>query len=156
MRYNIEGITQKEWKTVKEGYTTWLEGIQIPRDVTATDIKTLNHQLDQIYTEARVNYTYLEFQYDKFLRMYKHAKETVYLSVKDQGKTEKERSALVYDYIEQYALPGMPKPLPELLEIIEERYLFFRGLIDIIKDKSSRLITDSSALKLESQLDSRN
>ena len=152
MRYTMQGITEQQWQDTKTGYTEWLEGIKIPSDVGTNDIKRLNAELDAIFTEVRMNFTYVEFQYERYMRMLKHAKTTLYLTFKDAGKTEKEREALVYEFLENQPLPGHPAPIMKLIDILEERYLFFKGLIEAIKEKSAKLITDSSALKIEANL----
>ncbi|MCX7610317.1 MAG: hypothetical protein N2043_01860 [Ignavibacterium sp.] len=152
MRYKIENITTQEWLEVKQNYTKWIESIEIPLDPTTTDIKRINHELDEIYTEVRIHYAYLEYQYEKYMRMYKHAKTSLYLTFKESGKTEKEREALIYDFLEKNPLPGTKIPITVIIEMIEERYLFFKALIDIIKEKSAKMITDSAALKLETNV----
>lgn len=141
-----------EWEEIEDAYADAVNSIYVPEDVDGQDLVGLNSQLSELFTKARFDYMYLKRQLEKIKRQLKRAEKQAYMSVKNLGKNDKEREGLINKYLEDNPMYGYPINLYDAYDIMEERAFFMEAVLDDIKDKSGRIISDNGALKLDVEL----
>jgi uncharacterized protein YozE (UPF0346 family) len=146
-------MSKDDWEEIEQWYVDAVNSIVIPEDIDPEDLIQLNYQLSKLYTKARFDYMYIKRQYEKLKRQMKRAEKQAYLAVKNLGKNDKERESLICKYLEDNKLYGYPVNMYDAIDIYEERALFMEAVLDDIKDKSGRLISNNGALKLDAELD---
>jgi len=140
-----------DWPAISSEYATGLRDLVIPLDPTPAAIMDLQSRIDQLFTSARLDYGRLKAELESLKQLHKVLSRAYYLDFKDQGKTEKEREALVQRHIMQNHQHG-DSDLITAIALLEEQVLFMQTVVDILKDKSQRLITHLGSLKLEQSL----
>lgn len=147
-------MTQKEWETKEKFYTNQLasKDLVLPIDPTSSDLTAIEAKIDELYSQARLDLAHCKRQFENIERKFKAAHKETYLIVKDQGKTEKEKEALAVSYLKNNALDGMSITIYQAFDIAEYRLLFIDAVVDILKEKHARCITDSGLMKLEVSL----
>lgn len=152
--YDVRKPMKKEdWELVEDYYVEEVNQIHLPEDIDPSDLIDLNQRLSKLYTKARFDYMYIKRQYEKIKRQLKRAEKQAYMAVKALGKNEKEREGLINKYLEDNKMFGYPVTMFDALDIYEERAFFMEAVLDDIKDKSGRLISDNGALKLDAEFD---
>lgn len=146
-------MKQVDWEQVEDYYTERVNEIELPEDIDPQDLIDLNQQLSKLYTQARFDYMYLKRQFEKIKRQLKRAEKQAYMAIKSIGKNEKEREGLINKYLEDNKMFGYPVTMFDAVDIYEDRVYFMEAVLDDIKDKSGRLISDNGALKLDAELD---
>ena len=146
-------MKKEEWDKVEDYYVETVNDIEIPYDIDPQDLIDLNHKLSKLYTKARFDYMYIKRQYEKIKRQLKRAEKQAYMAVKALGKNDKEREGLINKYIEDNNMFGYPVTMYDAYDIYEDRAFFMEAVLDDIRDKSGRLISNNGALKLDSELD---
>lgn len=157
-------ITKKDWELVEQYYLEKANAIHIPEDPKPDHIMAINSQLEQLYHEARLDYYYANRAFGSIESAYRKLKRALYPIVKD-GKNAEHREHLLQEHLMATTLDKLdPKvlnalgitPVPRsvytLYENYKERVEFLQTVLDLVKDKSGRLITDSGAMKIESNL----
>lgn len=154
--------TPQEWSAREQEYMVSVNSISIPGTPDTKDIMNLNSAIDQVYTVAKVECAVYERLFDKFDRRRKNSEIEVYTIIKSglpkdangnpEKKTETEMKAMGMVYLnnkpaDQNASSGYT--IYNLLEMAEERYIYMKAIVDLLKDKSDKLITDTGSLKLE-------
>lgn len=142
-------MSASEWRKLEDYYISELQAIAIPEDASTVELREINARLSRLYSQARFDYAFVKRQYERVKRQLKRAEREAYLAVKDSGKNEKEREALVQKYLEENKLYGYPVNLYDALDICEERVLFLEAVMDELKDRHERMITLNALLKLE-------
>lgn len=159
-------ITKKEWEQVEQYYVQELGQIHIPEDPKPHDILSINAKLEKLYHEARLDFLYVSRAFENIESSYRKLKRALYPLVKN-GKNSDERDHLLQDYLMQttldqidphitqaLGLPQLPTTIYVVYETHKERVEFMKAVLDLIADKTARLITDSGAMKIESKLGS--
>lgn len=144
-----------EWEEIEDYYADKANDIVVPEDIDAQDLIDLNHKLSKLYTEARFDYMYIKRQLEKLKRQMKRAEKQAYMAVKDLGKNDKEREGLINKYLEDNKVFGYPVSMYDALDIYEGRAFYMEAVLDDIKDKTGRIISDNGALKLDAELDGK-
>lgn len=145
-------MKKQDWEEIEDYYSEAVSDIQIPEDVDANDLIQLNYELSLLFTKARFDYMYIKRHYEKLKRQMKRAEKQAYMAIKDMGKNDKERDGLINKYLEDNPMFGYPITMYDAIDIYEERAFFMEAVLDDIKDKSGRLISDNGALKLDVEL----
>lgn len=157
-------FTSGQWTLVEDYYRENLDKIHIPDDPKPYDITSINSQLEKLYHEARFDYLEVCKKFDSVSNAYKKLKRALYPLAKS-GKNAEEREHLLQDYLmittldkidpvitKALGLPTTPVSIYIIYEGYKNRVDFMKSVLDIISDKTSRLITDSGAMKIESRL----
>lgn len=157
-------VSKNDWLLVEEYYLSIINRVNIPQDPTPYNITDINSRLDRLYHEARLDYYYTSRAFESIASAYKKIKRALYPLVKG-GKNVEEREYMLQDYLTQttldklepamlksFGLPSAPVNVYTVYESYKERMDFMKALLDIISDKTGRLITDSGAMKIESRL----
>lgn len=159
-------VTSVIWGEVEEYYRDSVNRIHIPEDPKPFDITRINSQLESLYHEARLDYYYTVKASERVSQGYKMLKRSLWPIVK-AGKNAEERDHLMQEYlmlttldkidpgvVSAMGLPPVPATIYMLYDAYKERSDYMKAVLDIISDKTSRLITDSGAMKIESMLGS--
>lgn len=157
-------ITKNDWAIVEEYYQKELGKVYIPDDPKPFDITSINSKLDRLYHEARYDYLRMHRAYENIESAYRKLKRALYPLVKT-GKNAEERDHLLQEYlmittidkldatiVKVLGIPNAPVSIYVLYEGYKDRVDFMKATLDIISDKTGRLITDSGAMKIESRL----
>lgn len=157
-------INSAIWLQVEDYYRDQIDRIHIPDDPKPNDITQINAALERLYHEARLDYLYTQKAFDRVDRGYKMLKRALWPIAK-VGKNVEERDHLLQDHlmntpmdqlpanaISNLGLPVLPVNIYLIYETYKERMDYMKAILDIISDKTSRLITDSGAMKIESML----
>lgn len=143
-----------EWQQIEQWYLENIEKISLPEHLNPAEIVQVSVQLDQLYTRARFDYAEAKRHYHYVERLYKLAQKQAYLDVKESGTNEKEREALIMRFLSSHIFPELGVDIFTALNEAEQRYYFMEAVIDILKEKQSRLITILGSNKLEVALTS--
>lgn len=152
--------TPQEWTAREQEYAQSVNSISIPGNPDTKDIMNLNSAIDQVYTIAKIECAVYERLYDKFDRKRKNSEIEVYTIIKSnlpkdangnpEKKTETEMKALGMTYLNNTPVDANNGyTIYNLLEMAEDRYVYMKAIVDLLKDKSDKLITDTGTLKLE-------
>ncbi len=156
-------MTQDEWKAKEKSYQARVTAIVIPPDVTPQQIIAIQAEIDPLYAEARIDLAKTKRTYDRVKRDIKNYEKMVGLNLKQmvsdpaipkelKPSNEKERDAWCIDYIKRTHLPGYNIDIYIAMNIAEERHVFIEAVVDILKEKADRLITDVACLKMDAEL----
>lgn len=151
---NFKPMTQLEWEA-REGYYSDLlvsPSMMLPIDPSPGCIMNLEATIDAVYSEARLELAHCKRQMEITERKFKAGHKEAYLTLKDQGKTDKEREALAVTYLKTTPIDGMNMTVYQAFDVAEFRFMFMDAVIDILREKHGRCITDSGLLKLEDSL----
>jgi hypothetical protein len=159
-------ITKNDWVQVEAYYIQEIGAINIPEDPKPFDITSVNSRLEKLYHEARYDYLYMSRAYDNIDSAYRKLKRALWPLVK-AGKNAEERDHLLQSHlllttldkiepeiVKALGLPNIAVSIYTIYEGYKERVDFMKATLDIISDKTGRLITDSGAMKIESRLGS--
>lgn len=159
-------INSQLWYEVETYYQHKIGLIHIPEDPKPFDITRINSNLEALYHEARLDFYYTSKSFERISDAYKKLKRSLWPIVKG-GKNEAERDHLMQEYllqttldklspavIQSLGLPAAPVNVYVMYDTYKERMDYMKAVMDIISDKTSRLITDSGAMKIESMLGS--
>ena len=144
--------TKREWKKLENMYIEALSEITVPPDLRANDILRINALIDEVYSQARFDYSFAKARVKKYERRLANAKKTLKLSFKkEKGQTADERDALIMQFLETMPLKGDDEPLMTLVERWEEREIFMDAVIDNLTKITDKMINGNGALKLDAQ-----
>lgn len=154
--------TPDEWQQREQEYMNSVNSINIPFEPDDVDLTNINAMIDQVYSIAKIETAIYTRLYEKFYRRRKNSETEVYVIVKrnipkdahgnPQKKTEAEIKALGIEYLTTAKVDQTNYNIYQMLEMAEDRRVFMDAVIDILKQKSDKLITDSGALKMAIQL----
>lgn len=153
--------TTDEWKIREQEYMDSLNSISIPFDPDDADIMALNSMIDQVYSVAKIEQAIYKRLYEKYYRQRKNYETEVYIIVKrnlpvdangnPEKKTEAEMKGLGIEYLKNKLIDNSNYSIYQMVDLLEDRMIFMDAVVDILKNKSDKLITDSGALKLSMQ-----
>lgn len=136
-----------EFERTKSQYISRLATIKIPIDPSAGVVKGLLSRLDGFFSEARIEFADIESKKFQLETIIHEAERT-----KAVGPNETARKKNATEAIQRYELDGETVNLYQLLRDVNKEYNFFKGILDILNAKQSRLITTSGILKIERSL----
>lgn len=157
-------ITQSDWNQLEQYYIGLINPVHIPEDPKPFDITSINSKLEKVYHEARLDYYYTSRSFEKIESSYRKLKRALWPITKG-GKNAEEREHLLQNHLmvttldqidagirQALGLPNTPVSIYALYDVYRERMDFMKTILDMVADKTSRLITDSGAMKIESQM----
>lgn len=154
--------SKAEWEQVEAYLTEQLNNIVIPEDITPADIKRLNAQIDRLSAPVMRLFAMTKRAYEGITMDRKNAEKQVYMLVRDvtdengkptgKKRTEAEIAAAITEYLNQTPINGYPQPIYVMEKAAMERYVFMQAVVDTLKQKGEKLITDLGAIKLEVQV----
>lgn len=142
----IVDMPKEQWLQYKEMLTNEVQRIHIPTDVNPPMAISILSKIDNIYSRLRLEYSELE-----------SAKERVDLMVREiervglTGKNEDERKRnAVIEVRKATTEEGLT--LYDMQREATERWMYCKGIIDVLINKQNRLITINGLLKLDKDL----
>ena len=156
---------KNSWTERVSFYQTAITGIVIPPDIDPMNIIRIESELDNAYSKARLDLARIKVSLNKIKNKAEAQKKDamVYLAdvekdpnlAKDQKPTnDKQREAWIHTYLSNNNLSGMNITAAEAIEVYTERHEFMSAIVDILRTKHDRLITDLTCLKLDVELSS--
>lgn len=143
---NIVDMPTQEWNEYRKNLSQNAQSIRIPSDVNPKIAMSILSSIDTIYSNLRLQYSDLE-----------SAKERVDLMVKEiervglTGRNEDERKRnAVLEVRKVKTEQGFT--LYDMQRETTERYMFVKGILDVLINKQNRLITINGLLKLDKDL----
>ena len=142
----VNNITQEEWLVQKENLTREVQSIQITTDVNPAMAISLLSKIDHLYSNLRLQFSELE-----------STKERIELTVREiekvglTGKNEDERRRNAVIAVRQ-ALTEDGITLYDVQRETTERWMYIKGILDVLMSKQNRLITINGLLKLDKDL----
>ena len=156
-------ISKKEWEQLELYYLEKINTIHIPEDPKPSDLLSINAKLEQLYHEARLDIYYAKRSFEHIESAYRKLKRALFPLVK-AGKNVEERDHLLQNYLmstkldqieehilQSLGLPKVPATIYSIYDVYKERVDFLQTVLDLIADKTARLITDSGAMKIETK-----
>ena len=156
-------ISKKEWEQLELYYLEKINTIHIPEDPKPSDLLSINAKLEQLYHEARLDIYYAKRSFEHIESAYRKLKRALFPLVKT-GKNTEERDHLLQNYLmstkldqieehilQSLGLPKVPATIYSIYDVYKERVDFLQTVLDLIADKTARLITDSGAMKIETK-----
>lgn len=154
--------TPAEWAQREQEYIDSINSIVIPYEPDDADITSINAMIDSVYTIAKIEQAIYTRLYDRNYQRRKNSETEVYLIVKRNlpvdtngnpiKATETELKARGVEFLNQNKVDGSNYNIYQLESLAADRKVFMDGVVDILKSKSDKLITDSGALKLAVQI----
>lgn len=143
---SIVNMTKEQWTEYQNRLTNGVQSIQIPKDVNPQMAIVILSKIDEIYSYLRVQFSELE-----------SSKERVDLMVKEiervglTGKNEDERKRNAVIEVRKITTDkGLT--LYDMQRESTERYMYCKGILDVLINKQNRLITINGLLKLDKDL----
>ncbi|MFE4029275.1 hypothetical protein ACFX4N_24295 [Priestia sp. YIM B13551] len=142
----IVDMTKEQWTTYRDELARDVQAIQIPTDVNPGMAISILSRIDNIYSNLRLHYSELE-----------SSKERVDLMVREiervglQGKNEDERKRNAVMEVRKVSTSN-GLTLYDMQRESTERYMYIRGILDVLINKQNRLITINGLLKLDKDL----
>jgi hypothetical protein len=144
----LEFTDTTAWLERKAGLRHRLSTIVIPLDITPGVAKGLLSRIDAFFSEVRLELAELEGrkeQVDAIIREWERSNAT--------GSNETERKRNATDSLQNYRLSeSQTINMYEVYRLVYERWVFMKGIVDVLEGKQSRLITVGGLLKLEKDL----
>jgi len=137
------------WTELASHYQQEIKNIQMPIEPDRHDINRLESMIDHVYSRARFDLAKMKTSYEKVNRLWKDTKTESYLLA---SGTQKEREAMALTFARKRKVDGSDLTIEQALNIAEERYFFMESVIDILREKHSRLVVALGAAKLEKDL----
>jgi hypothetical protein len=137
---------RQEWEAKKLDWATRVKQIVIPVDISAGMVKKLNADIDNLYTDIRLEYAALRADKEAIdKRIYVIEKKASAL-----GRNDQDRKANGVSAVEAFETQeGETVNLWQIYDDIVEQYEFVSSVIDILDTKHNRLVLTSGILKLE-------
>jgi len=139
---------EKNWENKVQEITSQIESLYIPSDPSPSTLIALQSNLDRLQTSLSLEHTLLKAELSSLKEQLKVRSKILYLEVKDQAKTEKEREALVYKRLMEDFRYG-EYDVFTAVSILEGQVAFLETALSLISSKTQRLITILGSMKLE-------
>ena len=143
---SIVDMPDGEWKEHCWNLNAEVQSIHIPTDVNPKIAINILSKIDKIYSRLRIQYSELE-----------SSKERIDLTVKEiervglTGKNEDERKRNAVMEVRKVTT-NAGFTLYDMQRETTERYMFVKGILDVLITKQNRLITINGLLKLDKDL----
>ena len=153
--------TDKEWQLKEDWYTQQVNNIGIPPSPSVTDIQDIASRIDTLLTIARLDYAYVNQNFDKYNMNMKIEEKRLFVELKlnppqqYQGLkfTVDEMKGVVSSVLRNNKWDNGQYTLYELVQNSSARNIFMETVIKALSDKKDLLITHSGMLKIEHSLD---
>lgn len=142
----IVDMTKEQWIAYRTQLTQSVQGIQIPSDVNPQMAITILSRIDQIYSTLRLEFSDLESSKERIDLMVKEI-ERVGLTGKNEDERKRNAVMEVRKIVTESGLT-----LYDMQRESTERYMYCKGILDVLMTKQNRLITINGLLKLDKDL----
>ena len=136
-----------QWEHKKNQYREHLRSFVIDNDINPGRAKELLARIDVFFSEVRLEFSEVEAQKEYIDSLIREL-EREYA----EGRNESTRKKAATLAVKNYQDGDRTVNLYEIQRMINERYAFLKGVIDVLNAKQARLITISGLLKIESNL----
>lgn len=142
---SITTLPNEQWLEYKAQLKQQLNQIKIPIDANPGIVRVILAQIDELYTNMRMEYAELEGHKERVECLIREIERE-----QAQGKNEIDRKRNATLAVQNFAgNNGQVVNLYDFQRQIAERYSYLKGILDALFGKQSRLITLNGMLKLE-------
>lgn len=158
-----KSYSQKQWEAREEHYVEELQKLELPDDPTTRDVLKINSRLDNLSTEAAIEFAYVSNQFEYYKKMIKIQEEGSYLTLKEQELEDRrnggdskakltadEIKSLVTNYLNNTPYNGTSKSIYDIYLCYMQRFGFIDRVVRTLNEKRQSLVTINAMLKLES------
>lgn len=142
----IVDMTQEQWTTYRNELNRNTTSIHIPTDVNPKMAMSILSSIDNIYSTLRIQFSDLESSKERIDLM---VKEIERVGLTGKNEDERKRNA-VMEVRKVTTQEGLT--LYDMQRESTERYMFVKGILDVLINKQNRLITINGLLKLDKDL----
>lgn len=140
--------TDGEWAEREKAFAQELENSTLPEHPNTADLLRVSSQLDRMYCRARLELCHWKRKAETVDLQFRREYNKVYCEVREQGKTEKDREALVGQQLVKVLIEG--RPADEARYIAQHRLVFLESVVDILRRKYD--LVSMTARAIHSQL----
>lgn len=149
--------TDKQWQAKEDWYTNQVTSIDIPSSPSVSDIQDIASRIDSLLTVARLDYAYVNQNYDRYNMYMKIEEKRLFVELKLNPPqqyaslkfTVDEIKGVVTSVLKNNPWNNGQYTLYELVQNSSARNIFMDGVIKCLQDKKDLLITHSGMLKIE-------
>ncbi|HDR4736875.1 TPA: hypothetical protein QCR36_003926 [Bacillus cereus] len=142
----IVDMTAQEWIIYRNTLNRDTQSINIPTDVNPAMAISILSRIDNIYSTLRIQFSDLESSKERIDLM---VKEIERVGLTGKNEDERKRNA-VMEVRKVTTQEGLT--LYDMQRESTERYMFIKGILDVLINKQNRLITINGLLKLDKDL----
>ncbi|MES9681688.1 hypothetical protein ABWK22_01985 [Gottfriedia acidiceleris] len=142
----IVDMTSEEWGAYRSALDHDTVSIHIPTDVNPKMAMSILSRIDNIYSSLRIQFSDLESSKERIDLM---VKEIERVGLTGKNEDERKRNA-VMEVRKVTTDAGLT--LYDVQRESTERYMFVKGILDVLINKQNRLITINGLLKLDKDL----
>jgi hypothetical protein len=142
----IVDMTAEQWITYRNNLNRDTQSIHIPTDVNPAMAISILSRIDNIYSNLRIEFSNLESSKERIDLM---VKEIERVGLTGKNEDERKRNA-VMEVRKVTTQEGLT--LYDMQRESTERYMFVKGILDVLINKQNRLITINGLLKLDKDL----
>lgn len=142
----IVDMTAEQWQVLRNELRTQAMSINIPTDVNPSMAIVILSKIDNIYSNIRIQYSDLESSKERIDLM---VREIERVGLTGKNEDERKRNA-VMEVRKVSTTEGLT--LYDMQRESTERYMYIKGILDVLINKQNRLITINGLLKLDKDL----
>lgn len=142
----IVDMTAPQWKQYRDQLSREAQEIKIPTDVNPSIAMVILSKIDSIYSNLRLQFSDLDSSKERIDLM---VRELERVGLTGKNEDERKRNA-VMEVRKTTTDSGLT--LYDMQRESTERYLFIKGVLDVLINKQNRLITINGLLKLDKDL----
>lgn len=142
----IVDMTAAQWKQYRDDLSREAQEIKIPTDVNPSIAMVILSKIDGIYSNLRLQFSDLDASKERIDLM---VRELERVGLTGKNEDERKRNA-VMEVRKTTTDSGLT--LYDMQRESTERYLFIKGVLDVLINKQNRLITINGLLKLDKDL----
>lgn len=142
----IVDMPNEEWIAYRNELNTQVQSIHITNDINPKMAIVILSRIDSIYSHLRIHFSELE-----------SSKERIDLMIKEieraglEGRNEDERKRNAVLQVRRVSTEN-GFTLYDMQRESTQRYMYIKGVLDVLTQKQSRLITINGLLKLDKDL----
>lgn len=137
-------MEKEEWLEYRQRITRDIQAINIESDVNPMTAIVIISKIDKMYSSLRIDYSEVEATKE---RIDTSIKEIERVGLTGKNEDERRRNAVM---AVMEAKDENEMSLYDLQRETNDRYLFLKGVIDVLINKQNRLITINGLLKIDS------
>lgn len=141
---HIVNMQKEEWLEYRQKITRNIQSINIEADVNPMTAIVIISKIDKMYSSLRIDYSEVEATKE---RIDTSIKEIERVGLTGKNEDERKRNAVM---AVMEAKDENEMSLYDIQRETNERYLFLKGVIDVLINKQNRLITINGLLKIDS------
>lgn len=141
---HIVDMKKEEWLQYRKRIIDGIQSINIESDVNPMTAIVIISRIDKMYSSLRIDYSEVEATKE---RIDTSIKEIERVGLTGKNEDERRRNAVM---AVMEAKDNNEMSLYDIQREANERYLFLKGVIDVLINKQNRLITINGLLKIDS------